>query len=208
MTSRMLPAADLNEKPINLRNACIFYLGHIPTFLDLQLAKATGNAPTEPEYFAAIFRRGIDPDVDNPEKCHEHSIIPHEWPSLHDIKAYQGRVRSRLRGMYKGGIEQLPRDIGRSIWMSYEHELMHLETMLYIMLQSPRTLPPPQVPRPDFATMALEDRRRRVPNQWFDVPAQTIVAGMDDPEDATDVNRHFGWYGTFPPPLFFPPWPK
>ncbi|PHH72797.1 hypothetical protein CDD83_4877 [Cordyceps sp. RAO-2017] len=70
---------------------------------------------------------------------------------------------------------------------------MHLETLLYMMLQSGRTLPPPNAPRPDFALIADEAARARVPNQWFDVPAQTITVGIDDPEDGTDPSVYFGW---------------
>ena len=70
------------EKPIKLRNACIFYLGHIPTFLDIQLTnKTTGEPATEPAHYWDIFERGIDPDVDNPEMCHDHSEVPDEWPA-------------------------------------------------------------------------------------------------------------------------------
>ena len=32
VTKTMIPREELSSKPINLRNALIFYLGHIPTF--------------------------------------------------------------------------------------------------------------------------------------------------------------------------------
>ena len=79
VTRQMLPREGLLDKPINLRNACIFYLGHIPAFLDIQLCKVLPGpaaVPTEPASYHAIFERGIDPDVDNPERCHQHSEIP------------------------------------------------------------------------------------------------------------------------------------
>src|SRR5690606_33720017 len=86
LTRKMIPDEELLEKPIKLRNACIFYVGHIPTFLDIQLTKTTGDPPTEPGHiFWDIFERGIDPDVDNPELCHAHSEIPDEWPALSEI---------------------------------------------------------------------------------------------------------------------------
>ncbi|KAF5583029.1 TAD2-tRNA-specific adenosine deaminase 2 [Fusarium pseudocircinatum] len=193
VTKDMMPDEELQEKPIKLRNACIFYLGHIPTFLDIQLTKTTGNAPTEPATYYSIFERGIDPDVDNPEHCHTHSEIPDEWPSVQEITTYQDRVRSRLQNLYKNGQDKIPRDIGRAIWVGFEHELMHIETLLYMMLQSDRTLPPPHTVQPDFVKLAQQAYEARVPNQWFDVPEQTITLGMDDPEDGTDNSRHFGW---------------
>ncbi|KFH42389.1 hypothetical protein ACRE_068860 [Hapsidospora chrysogenum ATCC 11550] len=196
VTRRMLPEQDLTEKPIKLRNACIFYLGHIPTFLDIQLTKRTGLPPTDPAAYHAIFERGIDPDVDNPAKCHDHSEVPDEWPPLDDILAYQDRVRARLTELYRGaggGQDAISRHVGRAIWLGFEHELMHLETLLYMMLQSPKTLPPPHTVRPDFEKMAEEASAVRVQNEWFDVPAQTITVGLDDPEDGDDPTRHFGW---------------
>lgn len=189
----MLPDEELGEKPIRLRNACIFYLGHIPNFLDIQLNKTVGTPPTEPASFQAIFERGIDPDVDDPSKCHQHSEVPDEWPALPDILAYQDRVRARLRGVYERGQQTASREVARAIWLAFEHELMHIETLLYMMVQSDRTLPPPDVPRPDFEKMAKEASARAVENKWFDVPAQKITIGIDDPEDGTDSSVHFGW---------------
>ncbi|OAQ87380.1 hypothetical protein VFPBJ_01420 [Purpureocillium lilacinum] len=193
VTRGMLPEQELNEKPIKLRNACIFYLGHIPTFLDIQLSKTTGEPHTEPASFVSIFERGIDPDVDNPEKCHDHSAIPDEWPPAAEIIAYQDRVRDRLRRLYAQGPDAIPRGVGRGVWVGFEHELMHIETLLYMMLQSDRTLPPPHAATPDFEMMAKKAFEARVANEWFDVPAQTITIGMDDPENGTDTNRYYGW---------------
>lgn len=192
VTTGMLPHEQLKEKPIRLRNACIFYLGHIPTFLDIQLTKTTGTAPTDPADYYAIFERGIDPDVDNPEQCHDHSEVPDEWPPLDEILTYQDRVRARLRGLYADGQDKIPRAVGRAVWLGFEHELMHLETLLYMMLQSDRILPPPTA-LPDFAGMAKEARAARVRNEWFDVPEQTVTVGMNDPENGSDPEVHFGW---------------
>ncbi|KAI1133761.1 DUF323 domain protein [Nemania abortiva] len=193
ITRRMLPNEELLDKPIKLRNACIFYLGHTPAFLDIQLTKATNDGPTSPRYFHTIFERGIDPDVDNPENCHAHSEIPDEWPLLDDILAYQSRVRARLSSLYDHGAENIPRNIARAIWVGFEHEVMHMETLLYIMLQSDKTLPPPDMPQPNFKTLARDAKLSRVENRWFDIPEQDVTLGLDDPEDAVDSDSHFGW---------------
>ena len=71
-THDMIPQEELLTKPIKLRNACIFYLGHIPCFADIHMTRATGSEPTSPASYQKIFERGIDPDVDNPEHCHAH----------------------------------------------------------------------------------------------------------------------------------------
>jgi len=202
ITKGMLPREELLAKPIKLRNACIFYLGHIPTFLDIQLTKTTKLPPTEPASYSAIFERGIDPDVDNPEHCHAHSEIPDEWPEERDIAMFQQNVRSRLRSIYRDGQENIPRHIGRAVWVGFEHEIMHIETLLYMMLQSNRTLPPPHVVRPNFEKLARKARAAAVPNLWHDVPEQVISVGLNDPEDEIDPNLPYGWY-VHPYPLQF-----
>ncbi|KAI0525916.1 DUF323 domain protein [Xylaria bambusicola] len=193
ITRRMLPNEELLDKPIKLRNACIFYLGHTPAFLDVQLTKTTDEGPTSPRYYHSIFERGIDPDVDNPENCHAHSEIPDEWPQLDDILAYQTRVRARLSSLYDNGAETIPRQVARAIWVGFEHEVMHMETLLYIMVQSDKTLPPPDIPIPDFQTLARDAKLSRVENKWFDIPEQTVTLGLDDPEDDLESDSHFGW---------------
>ncbi|KAI5926159.1 C-type lectin protein [Camillea tinctor] len=199
VTRQMLPNEELLDKPIKLRNACIFYLGHIPAFLDIQLTKTTHAPPTLPSFFQPMFERGIDPDVDNPELCHKHSEIPDEWPSVEEILEYQERVRARLRDLYAHGVEKIPRVIGRAIWVGYEHEIMHIETLLYMMLQSDKTLPPPHIPLPDFEGLAREAQSSRVDNEWFDIPEQDVILGLDDPEDVLDSSGHFGWDNEKPP---------
>lgn len=193
VTQHMIPTEELLSKPIKLRNPCLFYLGHIPAFFDMKLVEATGGKPTEPSYFYDIFERGIDPDVDNPDHCHAHSEIPDEWPPLETILAYQERVRDRLTGMYQSG--QISNDAwtGRAVWLGYEHEVLHLETLLYMLLQSDKTLPPTGTIRPDFEQLAARAERDAVENEWFDVPAQTIEIGVDDPDTAEGPVRHFGW---------------
>ncbi|KAI5459770.1 C-type lectin protein [Mariannaea sp. PMI_226] len=193
VTLDMLPNEELKEKPIKLRNACIFYLGHIPTFLDIQLTKTTKDPATKPSTYWTIFERGIDPDVDNPELCHTHSEIPDEWPPVEEITEYQNRVRTRLQGLYTQGSKNIPRDVARGIWVGFEHELMHIETLLYMILQSGKALPPPHLARPNFERLARLAYAARVPNEWFEIPEQSIELGMNDPEDETDPNGHFGW---------------
>lgn len=192
VTRGMIPSEELLNKPIKLRNACIFYLGHIPTFLDIQLVKATNEPLCEPLYYPQIFERGIDPDVDDPARCHSHSEIPDEWPPLSEILDYQGQVRAKVERMYASG--SMSRKLGRSVWMGFEHEVMHLETLLYMLLQSDRTLPPPRTVRPDFATDAHEAAQRAMPNEWFTIPAQTLSIGLEDPEDNSGPDGPYGWY--------------
>lgn len=199
ITRQMISADELYEKPIKLRNACIFYLGHIPTFFDIKITEATDGKPTEPKYFYKIFERGIDPDVDNPEKVHAHSEVPDTWPDLNEILAYQQKVRDRVMSLYETGQVYDDKWVGRAIWLGFEHEIMHMETLLYMLIQSDKTLPPAGVLKPDFEQLAAQAKRDAVENEWFDVPEQTIEIGMNDPDNGDGPLRHFGWDVEKPP---------
>ncbi|KAL1969641.1 hypothetical protein VTN77DRAFT_8194 [Rasamsonia byssochlamydoides] len=193
VTKSMIPQEELLSKPIKLRNALIFYLGHIPTFLDIHLTRATCGKPTEPKSYQLIFERGIDPDVDNPELCHSHSEIPDEWPPLGEILNYQERVRSRVQSIMKTDGLQKNRLLGEALWVGFEHEAMHLETFLYMLLQSDKTLPPPGVRTPDFKGIALEAQRNTKSSKWFSIPQQTFTIGLQDADHSKVPDQSFGW---------------
>ena len=193
VTQDMIPKDELLSKPIKLRNACIFYLGHIPTFLDIHLTNATDGKPTEPAYFPQIFERGIDPDVDDPEQCHAHSEIPSDWPPEHEILDFQESVRMRVKKQYASGQVDTDRQLRRVLWLAYEHELMHLETLLYMLIQSEKTLSPPNTIKPDFEALAQQAQKAAVPNKWFKVPAQDFTIGINDPDDNSAPEAAFGW---------------
>lgn len=58
ITMGMIPRSMLFTKPIDLRHICLFYLGHIPAFLDIHLSKLLGEPHTEPVHFKDIFEVG------------------------------------------------------------------------------------------------------------------------------------------------------
>lgn len=196
VTLGMIPQDQLLSKPIDLRNPCIFYLGHIPTFLDNLLTRATGGSATEPKHYQDIFQRGIDPDVDDPTHCHSHSGTPEFWPELSEILDFQTRVRQRLQSFYQNeSAAHQALDVKRAIWLGFEHEAMHLETLLYMLLQSESTLPPPNVVLPDFAARRTWERREDAPDsdRWAMIPRMTLDFGIDDPEKSSEFGSHFGW---------------
>jgi hypothetical protein len=51
ITMGMISPDLMLKKPIDLRHICLFYLGHIPTFLDMHLSKLLDQPHTEPENF-------------------------------------------------------------------------------------------------------------------------------------------------------------
>jgi L-histidine Nalpha-methyltransferase / hercynylcysteine S-oxide synthase len=61
-----------------------------------------------------------------------------------------------------------------------------------MLLQSDKALPPTDI-TPNFEEEAKLAVAARVPNQWFKVPEQSIVLGLEDPEDNNSGDNHFGW---------------
>jgi formylglycine-generating enzyme required for sulfatase activity len=157
------------------------------------MTRASRGKPTEPKYYQQIFERGIDPDVEDPEQCHSHSEIPDEWPPLDEILDYQERVRGRARSLLEKGAAMKDRTIGEALWIGFEHEAMHLETFLYMLLQSDRTIPPIGADPPDFAHMSWMAKKNKKPNSWFHIPQQTLTVGLDDPNDKIMPKESFGW---------------
>lgn len=151
------------------------------------------SKPTEPKSYQLIFERGIDPDVEDPEQCHSHSEIPDEWPPLGEILDYQERVRSRVKSILERDDLAHNRTLAEALWIGFEHEIMHLETFLYMLLQSERTLPPPAAGQPDFEKMFHDARKQAKPNKWFTVPEQTLSIGLDDSDENTVPETSFGW---------------
>ncbi|KAL1710676.1 C-type lectin protein [Schizophyllum commune] len=217
VTLSMIPPAMLHQKPIDLRHKCLFYIGHIPTFLDMLVDKAERLAakdetervasgekkfsrPSEPAYFWNVFERGIDPHVDDPEHCHNHSEVPtrdEDWPTLETIIAFRDRVRARLMRLYadlRAGRVALSRNIARTLAYTLEHEGFHVETLLYMLIQraGTGTLPPPGFTPPPWDLLKA---------QWDATPAPTtptvtlgpatITLGHDDSE-GEDFGRERG----------------
>ncbi|TFK52328.1 DUF323 domain-containing protein [Heliocybe sulcata] len=215
VTQRMIPKSMMFEKPIDLRHICLFYLGHIPTFLDIHLSRLLQEPHTEPEAFKYIFERGIDPNVDDPTKCHDHSEVPQkdeDWPSVASIIDFQSRVRARVLKLYddiESGAVKMTRKIGRVLFMTHEHEGFHIETLLYMLFQraGTGTIPPPGFTPPHWESLAAAWESAPQPSEASVVlgPA-TVSLGIDDPEaggkdpaEAQQVEGHvFGWDNEHP----------
>jgi ergothioneine biosynthesis protein EgtB len=112
-------------QPIPLRQPFVFYLGHLPAFAWNHLGRGVlGRAPLVAE-FDALFERGIDPvGVDA-------YTARAQWPSRDAILAYRDRVRALVRDALS---DPAFLDAGAEVaWMVVEHELMHHETLLYML---------------------------------------------------------------------------
>ncbi|KAF9274588.1 hypothetical protein BGZ68_000522 [Mortierella alpina] len=204
----------LLEKPIALRHPFLFYLGHIPVFLDTQLSRCLKEPFSGPAYFNDIFERGIDPDVDDPTKCHSHSAVPETWPAIELIIDFRDRVRERLFRVLNDSVTYpMNRRLARVLFMAFEHEAMHLETLIYMLVQSPNTLAPPSVPAPwdlESKEPAQTSAPVSTPATWISIEPSKLdptmlSLGHDDSEakDFAEDKRHdlesaFGWDNEHP----------
>ncbi|ODM16218.1 hypothetical protein SI65_08217 [Aspergillus cristatus] len=127
----MIPNEALHEKPIPLRNHWKLYEKQKLTDKQRGHPSLPRNQRTiEPVYYQTIFERGIDPDVDNPDNCHDHSEVPDTWPSLDEILSFRQKVCARIEALYQTDKPWSDRTIGRALWIGFEHEGLHLETFL------------------------------------------------------------------------------
>jgi len=180
--------------------------------MQIHLSKALEEPYTEPAVYTQIFERGIDPDFDDPTKCHDHSIVPDkedEWPTLAEILNYRDRVRERLRTAYASGKldeeGKHSRRLARTICMVYEHEALHLETLLYMLLQISDKVEPPQgFVQPDWQGLSRQWKARierdgvkqRQAVEHF--PASIMQLGQDDSDvddakNPVNAAHSFGW---------------
>lgn len=201
-----------------------------PTFLDIHLTRLTKGRHTEPEYFKDIFERGIDPDVDDPTQCHvsippsfyrgvtclrfsqDHSEVPtseEDWPTLTQILDFRDRVRQRLLSIYSdlaSGKMPLDRHAGRVLFMGFEHEAMHAETLLYMLAQSPLTRTPTAVKEPQWELLREKWDAAKVENKVLIVKAGEILMGHNDAEKDDEecqigefwADHEFGWDNEHP----------
>ncbi|CAH7669340.1 hypothetical protein PPACK8108_LOCUS3945, partial [Phakopsora pachyrhizi] len=202
VTLGMIPKDKLLCKPIDLRHICLFYLGHIPVFADIHLSKQLGIPHLEPKSFYEVFERGIDPIINDPNKCHSHSKVPDkecDWPSLGEILKFRDNLRQRILDVYQS-FEELASSnfeagnfsmhLGRVLCMIYEHEAMHIETLLYMLVQAPWVRYPPGFTPPDWNSLSIQwdlqvyqERRNGGSNELMEFPTKrTLKLGHNDSE--------------------------
>jgi ergothioneine biosynthesis protein EgtB len=132
----LLTDEALAARPIRLRQPFLFYLGHLPAFAWNQLGRGVLGRPAFQPRFDALFERGIDPPDDEDEVADDAGA----WPARGEVLAYRDRVRSELLAVadLPALVDVLP--------MVIEHELMHHETLLYML----QRLPSPMKLRPSW----------------------------------------------------------
>ena len=112
------------DRPIRLRNPIVFYEGHLPAFAVNTLVKLTHRRPGIDPEFEMLFARGIDPESEEAAKT------PTDvWPSREEVQAYGRAADTLIQETLDAPIE--------AAFTILEHELMHQETLLYLLHELP-----------------------------------------------------------------------
>ena len=180
----LLEPAALYERPIVLRQPLIFYLGHLPAFgWNQVIAGLLGRTGPQPR-LDRLFARGIDPVGVDAYEGRE------QWPTVQEAVLYRDRVRDALRDSFDDVEPVVGRDPladhGRVYHLVIEHELMHHETLLYMIQRLDRHL----LRRPE-----------NLPAYRFDGAAsagRAVVPGGRVRLGASFDGVPFGWDNEFP----------
>lgn len=179
----LVDRAALHDRPIALRHPFVFYLGHLPAFGWNQVCRRVLGRPSPRPDLDDLFERGIDPLSEEDPAARR----VHVWPQVDEIVAYRDRVREALREAYA----EVARNHDARIYdVVLEHEVMHHETLLYMVQQLDRAKKrrPFGVPAPVGGTSGATRRRDAVVR----IPEGEAVLGADF------ARAPFGWDNEFP----------
>ncbi len=137
----LIPPGGLLQRPIALRHPFLFYLGHMPAFAYNHIAVGALGRPPLHGTFEALFERGIDP-LDRDDAA---AATRAQWPSAADVRSFRDRVRevvresaAELAAAGEAGPDAAPMAFRmRAHHLVLEHELMHHETLLYMLQRAP-----------------------------------------------------------------------
>lgn len=174
------------ERPIRLRHPFVFYLGHLPAFAWNQIGRGVLGLGPHHRTFDDLFERGIDPEDESAEEATDSA-----WPAIDEIVAYRDEVRERVRALapsLKKRVGDPLADGDRVLHLVLEHELMHHETLMYMLMR----LDPAWKRRPDWLPGAPSGAGGEGTPERISIPAgpATVGARWDD--------IAFGWDNEFP----------
>lgn len=127
-----IPRAALLDRPIGLRHPFLFYVGHLPAFAWNQIGRGVLGHGDLHRDFDGLFERGIDPADEAGARVA--SIAT--WPEVDEVLAYRDEARRAVRARLAEVLAR-PDDVlcarGRVLHLVIEHELMHHETLMYMV---------------------------------------------------------------------------
>jgi ergothioneine biosynthesis protein EgtB len=173
-----LTPAAYEARPIALRHPFVFYEGHLAAFAVIKILREALGRPPIDERFETLFQRGIDPPAEGEPSP------PGTWPAREEVTAYVRRADAAIEEAISSGACDARPDAVLTI---LEHELMHQETLRYML----HRLPQAQKRAPEGAlppeTGGASPRTERVA-----IPTGVATLG------AAPGELPFGWDNEFP----------
>jgi gamma-glutamyl hercynylcysteine S-oxide synthase len=175
------------DRPIALRNPIVFYEGHLPGFSVNTLVKLALKGKGVDDRLETIFARGIDPE--------DEASVPaaDAWPSRDEVHLFTGACDDLVEETLRTGDledETVPHlRNGEAVFTILEHELMHQETLLYLLHQLPYEKKTSGVRPPASITEPAQHPGSPKPEAIV-IPAGTAILGADP--------TTFGWDNEFP----------
>jgi len=167
----LVPRERWVTRGIELRHPFLFYIGHLPAFGFNHIAAALGDSGLDPE-LDVLFARGIDPA----DEGEAEGLRPTEWPSVRTAEDYRDRARAAIaERVPQLAVAAADHPVARDVMsLVLEHELMHHETLLYMIRQlDPDVLRVPGDHRPPELGVAHMSPGR------VDIAAGPVRLGVD-----------------------------
>lgn len=180
----LIPESHWLERPISLRHPFLFYLGHLPAFAWNQICRGVLEAGHLDQHLDQLYERGIDPE----DEMAVAALSTDHWPTVAETLDYRDKVR---RAITESIDEVLSREgdllceHGRVLHLVIEHELMHHETLLYLLAAAPSGM----TTRPSGVAAPLSGAGEAAEMVSIDAGQVTIGAEWE--------NLDFGWDNEF-----------
>ena len=153
-----------------------------------QIARGVLGRESFHPHFDELFERGIDPLEDSGDENESRE----SWPALSEVLAYRDQVREALLGCASEVLERADEDVLarglRAYHIVLEHELMHHETLFYMLAELDHRLKI----APKDATPVLGSTLAEGASRVVRLPAGTVTLGADW------GSQEFGWDNEFP----------
>ncbi len=159
------------ERPIGLRHPILFYVGHLPAFASNMIITALLDGRPHDAAFDSLFAFGIDPDDD--AEASQESFV---WPELAKVVEYRDAVRAQVLSSREDvaslGSRSVMTERDRMLHLVLEHEMMHHETLLYMLQEMPYHM------KSGSLGPAVTGARQRPPSTTH-IPGGPITLGVD-----------------------------
>ena len=181
---RLLPEDAWYFNPIPVRHPFVFYEGHLAAFSVNTLVKGALGRPGVDAMLERLFERGIDP-----KDAAEGSAFA--WPTRPRVADYLRRAEAAIEDAITTVVRDATRnpqpERNEALHAIVEHELMHQETLLYMLRELPTAAKRRPVDLEPLKVAGAPPARRGVA-----IPAGCATLGLDR-ESGT-----FAWDNEFP----------